>query len=75
LLEVGRPREATFELAAAFGMSRENSDLAWLAQGYEAMGALDEALAAYQRSLQAGLRGALYDTTRVRFVALMRKRG
>lgn len=75
LLEVGRPREATFELAAAFGMGHENADLAWLAQGYEAMGALDEALEAYQRALHAGLRGELYDTTRARFVALMRTRG
>lgn len=75
LLGRDRPREATFELSAAFGMSHDNADLAWLARGYEAMGAIDEALAAYQRSLQLGLRGALYDTTRAHFVALVRQSG
>src|SRR5262249_37763600 len=75
LLWRDRPREATFELSAAFGMSHDSADLAWLARGYEGMGAIDEALAAYQRTLQLGLRGALYDTTRARFVGLVRQAG
>ncbi|MEK7823502.1 MAG: hypothetical protein AAB290_00500, partial [Candidatus Eisenbacteria bacterium] len=75
LLARGRAREATFELAVAGGITHDVADLAWLAQGYEAMGALDEALAAYQRALSAGLPGELYDSTRTRFLALARRTG
>jgi tetratricopeptide (TPR) repeat protein len=75
LLTGGRAREATFELAVAGGITHDVADLAWLAQGYEAMGALDEALAAYQRALSAGLPGELYDSTRTRFLALARRTG
>jgi hypothetical protein len=75
LLAVGRGREAALELAAAAGIGREMSDLAWQGRGYEAMGALDEALAAYRRALETGLRGDLYDSTRTRFIALVRRTG
>jgi hypothetical protein len=75
LLARGRARDATFELSVAAGITHEIADLAWLAQGYEDMGALDEALAAYQRALSAGLRGDLYTTTRTRFLALARRTG
>ncbi len=73
LLALGRAREGTFELAVAAGIGRENPDLAWLAQGYEAMGLTDEALAAYRRALETGLAGELYGTTRERFFALTRR--
>jgi hypothetical protein len=73
LLELGLAREATFELAAAAGIGRGNPDLAWLAQGYEAMGLTDEAVVAYRRALEVGLAGDLYATTRDRFVALTRQ--
>jgi tetratricopeptide (TPR) repeat protein len=75
LLALGRGREATFELAVAAGITHELDDLAWLAQGYEAMGALDEALAAYQRALSAGLPHDLYESTRTHFLALVRRTG
>lgn len=75
LLGLGRSREATFELAVAVGVGRENADLAWLAQGYEAMGLVDEALAAYRRALEAGLAKDLYAVTRDRYVALTRREG
>jgi tetratricopeptide (TPR) repeat protein len=70
LLGRGRVRESTFELAIAGGITHAAADLAWLGQGYEAMGALDEALAAYRRSLSAGLPTGLYESTRARFFAL-----
>jgi len=75
LLAQGRAREATFELAVAAGIGRGNPDLAWLAQGYEAMGLVDEALSAYRRALAAGLPRDLYTVTRDRFVALTRRDG
>jgi len=73
LLALDRPREATFELAVAAGIGRENADLAWLAQGYEAMGLMDEAHEAYRRALEIGLAGDLYTTTRDRFLVLARR--
>jgi tetratricopeptide (TPR) repeat protein len=75
LLGLGRGREATFELAVAAGIGRGNQDLAWLAQGYEAMGLVDEALIAYRRALETGLPADLYATTRDRFFALQRRTG
>lgn len=73
LLELGRAREATFELAVAAGIGRTNPDLAWLARGYEEMGLVDEALAAYGQALQTGLAGEFYRSTRDRFFALQRR--
>ena len=75
LLALRRAREATFELAVAAGIGREHADMAWLAQGYEAMGLVDEALAAYRRALEAGLAKDLYAVTRDRFLALTRREG
>jgi tetratricopeptide (TPR) repeat protein len=73
LLDGGRAREAAFELAVAAGIARGNDDLARLAPAYEAMGLLDEAIAAYRRALDGGLREPLYGQTRDRFMALMRR--
>jgi hypothetical protein len=73
LLEMGRGREAAFELAVASGIGRTNPDLAWLARGYEAMGLVDEALAAYESALKTGLAGEFYTSTRDRFFALQRR--
>lgn len=75
LLDLGRGREATFELAVAAGIGRTNPDLAWLARGYEAMGLVDEALAAYGQALKTGLAGDFYRDTRDRFFALQRRTG
>ena len=75
LLLLRRWREATFELAVAAGIGHEPADLAWLAQGYEGMGLVDEALAAYRRALEAGLAKDLYAVTRDRFLALTRREG
>jgi tetratricopeptide (TPR) repeat protein len=72
LLARGRAREATFELAIVGGITHAAADLAWLGQGYEAMGALDEALSAFQHALSAGLPPGLYESTRARFLALAR---
>jgi hypothetical protein len=73
LLERGRAREATLELAAAAGIGRANPDLAWLGRGYEAMGLEDEALAAYRSALDRGLPRDLYGEIRDRFLALARR--
>ena len=59
----------------AAGIGRGIPDLALLAQGYEAMGLVDEALAGYRRALEAGLPADLYATTRDRFFALQRRTG
>jgi tetratricopeptide (TPR) repeat protein len=75
LLAGGRARQATFELAVAAGISRQNADLARLAQGYQAMGLVDEAIAAYRQALSAGLPRPLYEETRDRLIALMRAVG
>jgi len=75
LLARGRARDATFELSVAAGITHDVADLAWLAQGYEDMGALDEAYGAYQSALSTGLKGDLYITTRNRFLALTRRTG
>jgi hypothetical protein len=70
LLEHKGGRQAAFELAVAAGLSRRNDDLAWLAQGYEAMGASGEARAAYEQALSQGLPPELYERVKARFVAL-----
>ena len=75
LLARQRVREAALELSAAAGISREGGDLAVLGRAFEAMGATDEALAAYRRALTIGLPRALYNVTRDRFVALERRAG
>ncbi|TMQ73572.1 MAG: hypothetical protein E6K81_04080 [Candidatus Eisenbacteria bacterium] len=75
LLALGRAREATFELAVAGGISRQMTDLAWLGQGYEAMGALDEALAAYRQALTTGLPREVYLPTRAHLFALLKRGG
>ncbi|MBI3540486.1 MAG: tetratricopeptide repeat protein, partial [Candidatus Eisenbacteria bacterium] len=75
LLARQRAREAALELAVAAGISRGAVDLAWLGQAYEAMGAVDEALAAYRRALTVGLPRDIYAVTRNRFFALERQAG
>jgi len=75
LLAGGHARPATFELAVAAGISRQNADLARLAQGYQAMGLVDAAITAYRQALPAGLPRHLYEETRDRLFALMRTVG
>ncbi|HYM79940.1 MAG TPA: glycosyltransferase family 39 protein [Candidatus Limnocylindria bacterium] len=70
LLDHTRIRPAVFELATAAGISREAVDLAWLGRGYEAMGAKDEAHAAYRRALALGLEPELYASTKARMLAI-----
>ena len=74
LLEAGRAREATFALSVAAGSTGKAVDIAWLGRGYDAMGAEDEAYAAYTTALSAGLPKDLYPIVRDRFVALGRSR-
>lgn len=72
LLAAGRPRTAAMELGLAWGIGQRAADLAWLATAYEAIGAPEEARAAYQRALAAGLRGPEFDRARDRFARLER---
>ena len=70
LLAYGRPRTAALELGLAYGIAHRPEDLAWLATAYEGIGATEEARAAYQQALAAGMRGHEFDRARDRFMRL-----
>ena len=55
VLAVGNPRQGAIELSIAFGIAGAASDLVTLARAYEAMGALEEARAAYEQAIALGL--------------------
>jgi hypothetical protein len=74
LVMLGRPRSGAVELGLAWGIGKRVEDLAWLATAYEGMGSIEDARAAYQSALSAGLRGAEYTRARDRFMRLERSR-
>jgi tetratricopeptide (TPR) repeat protein len=74
LLEAGRARDAAFALSVAAGITGKAVDIAWLGRAYDAMGAEDEAYAAYTTALSAGLPKDIYSIVRDRFMAIGRAR-
>jgi hypothetical protein len=75
LLDLGRARSATLEISVACGIGRRSQDVFWLAQGYDAMGAHQEALEAYRATLAGGLGPAHYRIARQRLLQLLRELG
>ncbi|NOT34497.1 MAG: hypothetical protein HOP12_10040, partial [Candidatus Eisenbacteria bacterium] len=64
LIEVGLTRQASFELAAAAGLTHANEDLAWLGLAYERQGDVDRARVVYAQALRDGLREPTYGVAR-----------
>jgi tetratricopeptide (TPR) repeat protein len=70
LLQLERVRPAVFELATAAGITHKGLDLGWLGEGYEAMGATDEARTAYRTALALGIESEYHDEIFRRFMKL-----
>jgi hypothetical protein len=70
LLQFERVRPAVFELATAAGITRKGLDLGWLGEGYEMMGATDEARNAYRTALSLGIEREYHNEIFRRFMKL-----